>query len=578
MSSTGSLALEVPAWMGELDDAHGGGEHVILRRNVDDWVLANDGGPPVRLVEAVAAMMADRGYTTISYSLGCGAASVLPPGRCFPARLRVPEGRSPEEVLPALTAALRDPRTPLVVVIDHVEGLAPASGPAGALARDQQVALEVLHGWGMDAAIRAAGNMVVLVSRQDQVHELLRSGSCGFRTVSVPLPDLPARQRALHLVARLVGEGRTDLSDVEPGTSRERVAAASAGMRVDDLLRLSRHAASGRTTVSLREVLRRKRATVTELADDLLEIRDPINPQDQVSGLHNLRHYLARCVAADVFPTGLLFVGPPGVGKSLGAELVAASIGLPLVSARLVRDQWVGSSERRLERMFWLLETLAPCVVRLDEIDQIMPKRADSSSTDSGVNSRLFGRFLEFMGETIRGREILWIGTSNTPDLDVAMVDRVGFAVPFLHPTPSEIVALLPALAAQLKLDLSPDVGTREVEAIFRGRLTTARALVNVLRQARLWTTAGDPIGAAALMAAAQDARPNIDPRVHELIALRAIAMTSATSLYSWMAPGAPSDARDLPYLAGVVNEDGSVDEEYLGRRIAALTGVLSSR
>ena len=560
-----------PAWMSELADAHAAGECVILRRNVDDWVLQGTDGCPVRIVEAVAAVMAARGYATVSYSLGCGAAAVVPPGRTCPAALRVPAGRSPEEVLPGLTIALRDPSTPVVVVVDHVEGLAPSSGPAGSLARDQQVALEVLHGWGMDAAIRAAGNMVVLVSRQDQVHELLRSGSCGYRTVSVPLPDLPTRQQALEQVAGLVARGRSDLADVEPATSRVRVATASAGMRLDDLLRLSRQAARTGTSVSLREVLRRKRAAITELADDLLEIRDPIASTGQVVGLHHLRHYLDRCTAAEVVPSGMLFLGPPGVGKSLAAELAAASIELPLVSARLVRDQWVGASERRLERMFWLLEALAPCVVRLDEIDQIMPRRADGPAADSGVNSRLFGRFLEFMGETIRGRQILWIGTSNTPDLDVAMVDRMGVAIPFLHPTPSEILLLLPALAAQLRLRLAPDIATAQTAAIFEGRLTTARTLVNVLRQARLHTAGTEPIGAEALKAAVLDARDNIDTRLHELIALRAIAMTSAVSLLPWTAPGAPDDAMHLTYLDGIVKADGSLDENLLHRRIVEL-------
>jgi len=67
----------------------------------------------------------------------------------------------------------------------------------------------------------------------------------------------------------------------------------------------------------------------------------------------------------------------------------------------------------------------------------------------SGVDSRIFGRFLEFISKTEHRGKILWIGASNFPDkIDPAMkrAGRFDFIWPFLLPDQQSRKAILKVL------------------------------------------------------------------------------------------------------------------------------------
>jgi len=134
-------------------------------------------------------------------------------------------------------------------------------------------------------------------------------------------------------------------------------------------------------------------------------------------------------------PSGLLLAGPPGTGKTIIAEALAAESGFNLVKMRNIQDKWVGSSERNLELVMNLLKDLYPVVVFVDEIDQAMVRRDTGQSGDSGVGARMFARLLEEISSpTNRGR-ILWVAATNRADIiDEALLRRFDRVVPLLTP------------------------------------------------------------------------------------------------------------------------------------------------
>ena len=100
----------------------------------------------------------------------------------------------------------------------------------------------------------------------------------------------------------------------------------------------------------------------------------------------------------DRAPRGVLLVGISGCGKSLTCKSIAKSWGCPLLRMDMgaIFDKWVGSSEERIRRALKVAESIAPCVLWLDEIEKGF---SVGSGGDGGTSSRVLGTFLVWMQE-----------------------------------------------------------------------------------------------------------------------------------------------------------------------------------
>ncbi|TKR71700.1 hypothetical protein L596_019257 [Steinernema carpocapsae] len=80
-------------------------------------------------------------------------------------------------------------------------------------------------------------------------------------------------------------------------------------------------------------------------------------------------------------PTGILLHGPPGCGKSLFALAVSGELGIPLLKVATTElvSGVSGESEEKIRVLFQRAVEEAPCVLLLDEIDAIAPKRENAT-------------------------------------------------------------------------------------------------------------------------------------------------------------------------------------------------------
>jgi len=120
---------------------------------------------------------------------------------------------------------------------------------------------------------------------------------------------------------------------------------------------------------------------------------------------------------------GILFFGPPGVGKTLFAMSLAKELGLPMIilnPSDFLRGI-VGETEQRVRMIIDLLESLAPVIVFIDEVDQIAIAREKVMITDSGVSRRLLNMLLEWLGRLSR-KAIVVAATNYVSDLDPAFI------------------------------------------------------------------------------------------------------------------------------------------------------------
>ena len=142
-------------------------------------------------------------------------------------------------------------------------------------------------------------------------------------------------------------------------------------------------------------------------------------------------------------PTGVLLHGPPGTGKTLLAYAIAGELGVPFlsISAPEVISGFSGQSEKRIRSLFQEAQSKAPCIVFIDEIDAITPKR---ESAQREMERRIVAQLLTCMDNLGRDDEegeppapVIVIGATNRPDaLDPALrragrFDReIGLGVP----------------------------------------------------------------------------------------------------------------------------------------------------
>lgn len=106
---------------------------------------------------------------------------------------------------------------------------------------------------------------------------------------------------------------------------------------------------------------------------DILELI-PAEDITQVGGMDLLKKWINQrknCFtdAAAEFgvepPKGVVFVGPPGVGKSLAAKSVAGVFGVPVVRLDFGRvfNSYIGKSEERVRKALAMCESMAPVVL-----------------------------------------------------------------------------------------------------------------------------------------------------------------------------------------------------------------------
>ncbi|MBX3073531.1 AAA family ATPase [Candidatus Obscuribacterales bacterium] len=160
--------------------------------------------------------------------------------------------------------------------------------------------------------------------------------------------------------------------------------------------------------------------------------------------LQNSQHYLES--GADV-PKGMLFVGPPGVGKTLFARAIANEVGVPfyVVDGGSMSGLIMGLGVLKLKTLFRKLRSHERAILFIDEIESMgSRRRADTGAGgQSDLNMTLNTLLTEMDG--FHGSKLLVIGaTNNDGMLDPALMraGRMDRRIYFQLPSPEERLTL----------------------------------------------------------------------------------------------------------------------------------------
>lgn len=195
---------------------------------------------------------------------------------------------------------------------------------------------------------------------------------------------------------------------------------------------------------AIQMVLEEKQQKISQTG--ILEFWQPTESLENIGGLDGLKSWLSKrrlhfTESAKNYrlpiPKGIVLVGVQGTGKSMMAKAIAHDWVLPLLrldSGRLFGGL-VGESEKRMRDMIEICESLAPCILWIDEMEKSLS--TSSQTGDSGTSNRILSTLLTWLAE--KKAFVFVVATANNlENLQLELIRKGRFDEIFFLDLPSK--------------------------------------------------------------------------------------------------------------------------------------------
>ena len=347
-------------------------------------------------------------------------------------------GESEERIREIFTQA--EENAPSIIFIDEIDSIAPKRDEVSGELEKRIVSQLLTLMDGMESR----GKVVVIAAtnRPDSIDPALRRPGRFDREIEIGIPDDEGRFDILSIHTRgMPVNEKVDLKQISKTTH---------GFVGADLEVLSKEAAMRSLRRILPEIdldeekispefLQKIQITSDDFREALKEVRPsalrevqvqiPDVSWDDVGGLDELKEELQEAVEwpikyKDAYdyvnvesPKGILLHGPPGTGKTLIAKALAKMTESNFISIKgpELLSKWVGESEKGVREMFRKARQAAPCIIFLDEVDALVPRRGGGS--DSHVTENVVSQILTEIDGLEELNNVLIIGATNRLDI-----------------------------------------------------------------------------------------------------------------------------------------------------------------
>ena len=348
-------------------------------------------------------------------------------------------GESEERIREIFTQA--EENSPSIIFIDEIDSIAPKRDEvSGEL--EKRIVSQLLT---LMDGMKSRGKVVVIAAtnRPDSIDPALRRPGRFDREVEIGIPDDEGRFDILSIHTRGM--------PIDKKVNLKQISKTTHGFVGADLEVLSKEAAMR----SLRrilpeidldedkissEILQKIEITSDDFREALKEVRPsalrevqvqiPDVNWDDVGGLDELKDELREAVEWPIkhkeaydyvnveTPKGVLLHGPPGTGKTLIAKALAKMTESNFISIKgpELLSKWVGESEKGVREIFRKARQAAPCIIFLDEVDALVPRRG-SGNSDSHVTENIVSQILTEIDGLEELHNVLIIGATNRLDI-----------------------------------------------------------------------------------------------------------------------------------------------------------------
>jgi ATP-dependent 26S proteasome regulatory subunit len=232
--------------------------------------------------------------------------------------------------------------------------------------------------------------------------------------------------------------------------------------------------------------------------DDLVLTHDQEDEIRKIVQAIEHRDYLAEIGLREIGK--LLFVGPPGTGKTTVSRALAHELGLPFVEVKLsmVTSQYLGETAKNVDRCFEVAKRLSPCILFIDEFDSVAKTRR---SDEHAALKRAVNTLLKSIDDISLIRDdVLLIGATNHPDqLDSAAWRRFDEIVNFPRPDEQMRADILRIVTRRMEIDgFDPEAIADLTEGLTGSdlRMVMREAVLEALTEGRRTLTQEDVLSA----------------------------------------------------------------------------------
>ncbi|MBA4447766.1 MAG: CDC48 family AAA ATPase [Nitrosopumilaceae archaeon] len=348
-------------------------------------------------------------------------------------------GESEEKIREIFNQA--EENSPSIIFIDEIDSIAPKRDEVSGEVEKRIVSqlLTLMDG------MKSRGKVVVIAAtnRPDSIDPALRRPGRFDREIEIGIPDDEGRFEILSIHTRgMPIDKKVDLKQISKTThgfvgADLEVLSKEAAMR--SLRRILPEIDLDEDKISA-EILQKIEITSEDFRDALKEVRPsalrevqvqiPNVSWDDVGGLDELKEELREAVEwpikhkeafdyVDVeTPKGILLHGPPGTGKTLIAKALAKMTESNFISIKgpELLSKWVGESEKGVREIFRKARQAAPCIIFLDEVDALVPRRG-SGGSESHVTESVVSQILTEIDGLEELHNVLIVGATNRLDI-----------------------------------------------------------------------------------------------------------------------------------------------------------------
>lgn len=348
-------------------------------------------------------------------------------------------GESEEKIREIFNQA--EENSPSIIFIDEIDSIAPKRDEVSGEVEKRIVSqlLTLMDG------MKSRGKVVVIAAtnRPDSIDPALRRPGRFDREIEIGIPDDEGRFEILSIHTRgMPIDEKVDLKQISKTThgfvgADLEVLSKEAAMR--SLRRILPEIDLDEDKISA-EILQKIEISSEDFRDALKEVRPsalrevqvqiPNVSWDDVGGLDELKEELREAVEwpikhkeafdyVDVeTPKGILLHGPPGTGKTLIAKALAKMTESNFISIKgpELLSKWVGESEKGVREIFRKARQAAPCIIFLDEVDALVPRRG-SGGAESHVTESVVSQILTEIDGLEELHNVLIVGATNRLDI-----------------------------------------------------------------------------------------------------------------------------------------------------------------